>query len=80
MGLATVSVHYHDRDCGGVYYEAIIELSAVIFFAASYIIFATYVSIPNAAETASGPSNTIDSTVKPDFSNDSFKPGAISNC
>lgn len=33
-GLTTVSVQLHDRDCG-VYYEAIIELSAVIFFAAS---------------------------------------------
>jgi hypothetical protein len=35
MGLARVSVHLQDRDCGGIYYEAIIELSAVIFFAAS---------------------------------------------
>jgi hypothetical protein len=32
--LPTVSVQPHDRDCG-VYYEAIIELSAAIFFAAS---------------------------------------------
>gem|GEM_PF-5014170 len=35
MGLTTVSVQLHDRDCGVYYEEKIIELSAVIFFAAS---------------------------------------------
>ena len=34
MGLTTVSIHLRDKD-RGVYYEASIELSAVIFFAAS---------------------------------------------